>query len=201
MRIQPAHVSGRRACGGDPGARVAELRKPPHHLDVAPDEKLEAALNEAFYSRGTVELLTAVFRVIRPALLAAYESHQAKTNPLFDYPTSRLLRIAIDEERDAMKWGEAAIAAIIAVDAGAAEVSQKWAEHLGAYLLAAGGVSGNERSRPKRGAPAAGRRASRLSRMSIRSAMVDPTIFTISTTAPTMFISTPTPVMRSGIWR
>src|SRR5437868_6627180 len=49
--------------------RVAELRHPPHHFHVPPDEALEAWLQEALRSHDTVELLTAVYRVVRPTLL------------------------------------------------------------------------------------------------------------------------------------
>jgi len=125
-------------------ARVAELRKPPHHMDAAPDEKLDAALNEAFYSRGAVEVLTAIVRVFRPALLGAYEWHRERTNPLFDFPTDRMLRIAVEEERQALHWGQAALEAIIGGDAAAAETARKWAEYLSAYLRAAGGVTGRD---------------------------------------------------------
>ena len=62
--------------------RVAELRRPPLYLDEAPDDKLEALMEEAIRARNTVELLAGVFGVIRPALLAsAYEEHLATVNP------------------------------------------------------------------------------------------------------------------------
>jgi len=123
--------------------RVAELRRPPLYLDQAPDEKLEAFLDEALRSRDTVELLTGLFVVIRPALLAAYERHLAETNPLFDHPTCRILKAAIAEERQMIAWGVAALAAV-AVTAAQLEASSECAAHLSAYLAAAGGVRGTE---------------------------------------------------------
>src|SRR5689334_2959198 len=55
--------------------RVAELRRPPLYLDTVPDPRLEAWLAEAFRANGTLELLVGIYRVIRPALRAAYQRH------------------------------------------------------------------------------------------------------------------------------
>src|SRR5438094_7627161 len=55
--------------------RVAELRHPPHNFHIPPDPALEAWLQEALRSEGTVELLVAIYRVIKPALLEAYRAH------------------------------------------------------------------------------------------------------------------------------
>ncbi len=115
--------------------RVAELRRPPLYLDKSPDEALEAFLEEALRSQNTVEALTAIFRVIRPALLAAYKTHLAAINPLFDFPTARLLEIAIADEEQMIAWGQAALGAL----EGEAE---DWETHLNAYLSAAGGIDG-----------------------------------------------------------
>jgi hypothetical protein len=121
--------------------RVAELRRPPLYLDQSPDARLEAFLDEALRAQNTIEVLVGIFRVIRPALLAAYENHLKETNPLFDYPTVRLLKVAVDEEAQMIEWGEAALKAVQKTpkDQKAAEA---WAAHLQAYLQAAGGIDG-----------------------------------------------------------
>jgi hypothetical protein len=124
-------------------ARVAELRRPPLYLDQSPDSRLEAFMEEAVRAEGTVELLAGIFRVVRPALLAAYRKHLAETNPVFDHPTCRLLRIAIQEEAQMVEWGEAALAALTADDA-TRSAAEAWEAHLRAYLEAAGGVTGRE---------------------------------------------------------
>src|SRR5947207_5936385 len=77
--------------------RVAELRHPPHNFHQPPDAALEAWLQEALRSQDSVELLTAVYRVIKPALLDAYRAHVERTNPLVDHPTRRILRFMIQE--------------------------------------------------------------------------------------------------------
>jgi hypothetical protein len=123
--------------------RVAELRLPPLHLDKIPDPKLGVFLEEAFWAQNTVELLTGIFRVIRPALLAAYRKHLAESNPLFDQPTCRILRIAVQEEEDMIHWGEQALAALTQ-DEQNERMAKAWESHLKAYLQAAGGITGQE---------------------------------------------------------
>jgi hypothetical protein len=120
--------------------RVAELRHPPHHFHVPPDDALEAWLQEALRSADTVELLVAIYRVIKPALLEAYRAHMERTNPLVDHPTRRLLRFMILEEEEMIGWGEAALQALLVDDDTRARAAA-WEAHLRAYLEAAGGIS------------------------------------------------------------
>ena len=123
--------------------RVAELRHPPHRFEQAPDSGLEAFLQEALRSRGTLELLTAVYRVIKPALLEAYRTHQELADPLADQPTRRILRFIVLEEEEMIAWGEQALEALLAV---ASEEERRraadWEAHLRAHLAAAGGMLG-----------------------------------------------------------
>lgn len=121
--------------------RVGEMRNPPPRLDIAPDAKLDAFLDEVLRAADTLEKLVGVYGVLRPALLAAGRQHYDKTNPLVDYPTRRLLRTLIAEDEEAVAWGAAAIDAVSATD-GQRERAAAWAAHLHAYLLAAGGISG-----------------------------------------------------------
>jgi hypothetical protein len=124
--------------------RVAELRRPPLYLDSAPDPRLEACLEEAFRADGTLELLVGIYGVVRPALLRAYRQHLAGTNRVFDQPTWRLIRFAAQEEEEMIAWGEQAIRALIGGDAAEQARADAWAAHLDAYLIAAGGVAGDE---------------------------------------------------------
>ncbi|MEZ0325627.1 MAG: hypothetical protein ACAH95_06955, partial [Fimbriimonas sp.] len=124
-------------------SRVAELRRPPLYLDHTPDERLEAFLDEAERAQNTPEFLTGIYRVVRPALLQAFKDHVASINPLFDYPTCRLLKTAIAEEDQMIEWGRQAIAAVVKTDQGR-QTATAWANHLDAYLQAAGGISGKE---------------------------------------------------------
>ena len=122
--------------------RVAELRHPPHNFHVAPDEALGAFCQEALRSAGTIEVLTAIYCVIRPTLLAAYRHHFGTTNPLVDQPTRRRLRFIMLEEEEQIAWGQAALEALLTTDE-AKRSATVWQAHLNAYLEAAGGISGS----------------------------------------------------------
>lgn len=85
--------------------RVDEMREPPLHLDRVPDEKLAAWLDEAIRAENTTELLTGIYRVIKPELVRALRKHPAETNPLVDYPTCRILKQMLAEEEEMVAWG------------------------------------------------------------------------------------------------
>jgi hypothetical protein len=123
--------------------RVSEMREPPLHLDKVPDEQLKTFLDEALHSENTVELIAAVYDVIRPALLAAIKLHLANTNPLVDQPTCRMLEWIVLEEEKMLTWGRETLEAL-AEDETSQKTSSEWANHLRAYLSAAGGISGDE---------------------------------------------------------
>ncbi len=124
--------------------RVSELRHPPHNFHVAPDQALDAWLEEALRSHGTVELLTALYRVIKPAMLEAYRAQLTATHPLVDQPSRRILRLIVQEEEETLAWGEAAWDALLTTE----ELEQQslaWQMHLLAYLDAAGGLLGESK--------------------------------------------------------
>ncbi|HEY0865989.1 MAG TPA: hypothetical protein VGE01_01345, partial [Fimbriimonas sp.] len=134
--------------------RVAELRRPPLYLDKSPDDGLDRFLEEALRAENTIERLVGIFRVVRPALLAAFRKHLEAVNPVFDHPTCRILRIAIQEEEQMIQWGEEAIAALAESDADR-RIAETWESHLGAYLDAAGGIDGAHRIEGELPAPRA----------------------------------------------
>ena len=123
--------------------RIAEMRNPVPRLDVAPDPALDAFLDEVIRASDTVELLTGIYRVARPALADAYRRHLKATNPLVDHPTQRLVRSIIGEEDDALVWGGRALSALLAGNPAARKRSAAWEEHLAAYLAAARGIAGD----------------------------------------------------------
>lgn len=123
--------------------RVAELRRPPLYLDQSPDENLERFMDEALRAADTVEKLTGIFRVIRPALLAAYKKHLSEINPVFDHPTCRVLKTAIADEEQMIEWGNQALSAILQNETERSRAGA-WEAHLNAYLDAAGGISGED---------------------------------------------------------
>ena len=121
--------------------RVSEMREPPLHLDRVPDAGLEAWLAEVIRAEGTLELLVGIYRVVKPELVRALEKHMERTNRLVDHPTYRLLRLNITEEREMIAWGEQAIKALTQTEADE-ETAKAWEQHLHAYLLAAGSLTG-----------------------------------------------------------
>lgn len=125
--------------------RVSELRHPPHRFEQVPDPGVEAFLQEALRSRDTLEVLTAIYRVIKPALLDAYRVHQVATNPLADQPTRRILRFIVLEEEEMIEWGERALESLLATAThGEKARVSAWEAHLRAHLAAAGGLLGTE---------------------------------------------------------
>ncbi|MYC94430.1 MAG: hypothetical protein F4X14_05610 [Caldilineaceae bacterium SB0661_bin_32] len=123
--------------------RVKEMRTPPLHLDRIPDSGLDAFFQELIRSRNTLELLTGVYRVLKPASIAAMQRHQSEANPLVDQPTRRLLRFILLEEEEQLAWGDATLRSLFdKVDSGdSVEPGECWAAHLQAYLDAAGGIA------------------------------------------------------------
>jgi hypothetical protein len=125
--------------------RIAEMRNPAPRLDEAPDARIDAFLNELSKSATTAEFLVAVYRITLPALSLAYAEHVAHTNPLVDHPTRRILRSALSDVDDAVRWGARALDVVLTDDAER-QAADQWAVHLRAYLSAAGGITGERAS-------------------------------------------------------
>jgi hypothetical protein len=125
--------------------RISEMRHPAPPLDTAPDAALDAFLEEVLRSKNTAELLTGIYGVALPAIRDSYESHIARTNPLVDEPTRRLMRFALIDLNEAIDWGERAFAGLMdaRADANARDIAARWVSHLQAYLGAAGGIAGD----------------------------------------------------------
>jgi len=126
--------------------RVTEMRTPPHHLDKTPDPALEILVQELRSANNTLEFLTGLYGVLKTSVAAAFDAHLAQSNPLTDHPTRRLLVMVIAEERAQIAWGEQAIAALQRADSnpGLAASLSAWRDHLNAYLVAAGGIHGED---------------------------------------------------------
>jgi hypothetical protein len=121
--------------------RIGELRRSDSSIDRVPDDALRAFMDEVLNARTSVELLTGLYGVAKPALLAAYQHHLDAINPLVDYPTGRVLRQIIAEEAEHIAFGQRFLATL--ENAKSAEASA-WSAHLQAYLAVAGGISGDE---------------------------------------------------------
>ena len=66
-------------------------------------------------ARGTSETperLAGVYRVLKPHLIAAYETHLAHANPVYEPPTRRILERCLEEERRHAAAGQVVLAAL-----------------------------------------------------------------------------------------
>lgn len=138
--------------------RIAEMRSPVPRLDAAPDQRLDAFLDELHHSSCSAELVAGLYTVTFRALARAYRGYLDHANPLVDQPTRRILRAAIGDIDDAADWGAAALDAIVADDADARTAADAWTAHLTAYLESSGGIAGDDAESD--GAPLTPRRAS-----------------------------------------
>ncbi|WP_420630160.1 hypothetical protein [Candidatus Leptofilum sp.] len=114
--------------------RVSEMRNPMPDMNKSPDPRIDRFFDELLTAVTTSEKLTALYEVLKPAVLDAYQNHFNAANPLADAPTRRILRFLMLEEKDAITWGEATMAAV--------GCHTEFKAHLQAYLAASGGVEG-----------------------------------------------------------
>ena len=121
--------------------RLTELRVSKAKSNTVPDEGLKVVLDEAMYSDGSVELLAALVRVFKPALLQAYRDYIRRTNGLADYESVRLMRNFIAEEEESLGLLQAAYEDVVRT-ANEEELAENWASTLERMLKAVGGVAG-----------------------------------------------------------
>jgi hypothetical protein len=127
--------------------RITELRRSERSVDQMPDPDLGVLMEEAVHARDTVELLTGIYRVLKPALLAAYEDHLRQLNPLVDYPTARVLRTILAEEEEHIALGRQYLDTLLSEGNESArklQAAAAWETHLEAFLRGASGIVGTE---------------------------------------------------------
>lgn len=125
-------------------ARIAEMREPPPVMHDIPDTRLEAALDEAGAATSTLDRVSVMYGVVRPAFQHAVGEYRRRTHPIADQPSVRVMA-AIEHDYDAIAaWSARALA--VGREAGG---EQRLAGHVTAWLDAAGGVDGHA-TRPAR---------------------------------------------------
>jgi hypothetical protein len=96
--------------------RITEMRSPAPNLDASPEqgclEGVDSVLDGIANERDPARVAYAIYGIVFPAIAGAYRTHLAKSNPLVDQPTLRLLRFALLEVEDAIAWSRAALPAI-----------------------------------------------------------------------------------------
>jgi hypothetical protein len=87
--------------------RVLELRFPRADVDLGMDRALSAVLEKLPSTESDAEFLAGVYRVIKPAVLAATERYVQQSDALADAPSHRLMRLVVEELRDELDEFEA----------------------------------------------------------------------------------------------
>lgn len=122
--------------------RISELRRSEASVDACPDPALEVLLDQLLRAESSVELLSGLYGVIKPALIAAYRRHLDEINPLVDYPTGRVLRQLLAEEIEHVELGRRYLDSLF--DPGERRAGAGFVAHLEAFLAAAGGLAGGD---------------------------------------------------------
>lgn len=130
------------------------------------DPALEHLMAEALHAPDEWDLLGGIFRVIKPALVAAYQWHRQQTFANPDAPTLYAFKHILLDEEAQLGWAAAALAD---------HPAGPWESYIAGLLAAAGGVTGNEPRPPAPAPPAcrspftAPKKAARDSRYTIQS--------------------------------
>jgi 1,2-phenylacetyl-CoA epoxidase catalytic subunit len=125
------------------GKRLGELRS---------QAQVSKPANEAFATfmnaiedkeewEHTVERLVAIYRVLKPHLIAHYSAHIAAANPVYEPPTLRILARLVDEEKRHVERGSVLLDDLLDSPEKHRRAS-RWESHLEELLAAAGGVTG-----------------------------------------------------------
>jgi hypothetical protein len=133
-------------------ARIAELREPPPAMHDVPDARLEAGLDEAMAAASSIDRVSVLYGVVRPAFQAAINRYRQESQPLADQPSHRILAAIQHDYASIDDWSERARAT-----AGQDQEESRLAEHVAAWLDAAGGIdclSPAAAREPRRVAPA-----------------------------------------------
>lgn len=125
------------------GRRLPELRahaqesKPPNDAFVAFMDTIEAPEEPG----RTAERLAGIYRVLKPHLVAVYDEHRRRANPVYEPPTCRILERCLDDERRHVAAGETIIRHLAPTVESQARVAA-WQARLERLLDAAHGVTG-----------------------------------------------------------
>jgi hypothetical protein len=120
--------------------RVLELRYPKRDVDHDLEPGLAEFLDALIRIEGDGPFLSVLYRVVKPALADAYRQHLVDIDPLDDAPTSRPLRIILEETARQMER-MAALLETLYDDAFVATASEEWVAAARAGLDAVGGLA------------------------------------------------------------
>ena len=126
------------------GKRLPELRAPAQ-ISEPPGPEFVRFLDalEAREAWGeTIERLTGVYRVLKPHLVAVYDAHLGRVNPVHEPPTRRILERCLIDERRHLTEGAAVLDTLARIPADQARITA-WDRELRGMLEASGGVTGS----------------------------------------------------------
>jgi uncharacterized ferritin-like protein (DUF455 family) len=124
------------------GKRLPELKgRSQHYHYVAPSNDLVKLLEKIWKAGDSLRRMIALYRVLKPALVAAYEHHLAQVELPADEPTAYILHHILEEERDHSAWAEPIIMRLLSVLAES-ERAEAWQKDLENDLRNAGGIWG-----------------------------------------------------------
>ncbi|HSL51781.1 MAG TPA: hypothetical protein VK878_22160 [Candidatus Deferrimicrobiaceae bacterium] len=125
------------------GRRLPELRAAAQVSEPA-NARLVAfldAVEAAERPEQTIERVVAIYRVLKPHLLATYEVHLASANAVYEPPTCRILTRCIEDERRHVAAGETILRHLLRAPEQEAR-ARACEARLWRLLEAAGGVTG-----------------------------------------------------------
>jgi uncharacterized ferritin-like protein (DUF455 family) len=106
--------------------RVLELRYPRVDVDLDGDKALLAVLAKLPSTNTDGEFLAGVYRIVKPAVLAAVERYLQQSDPLDDAPSHRCLRFVVEELRDELREFEVVWRALPPTECAQAATWEAW---------------------------------------------------------------------------
>jgi len=125
------------------GRRLPELRAPAQ-VSEPPNPafvRFVDVLESPDEPQQSVERLVGIYRVLKPHLLAAYETHLTQSNPVYEPPTRRILQRCLDEERRHIAAGRGVLTHLVRAGMDT-ERAHRWQAQLESLLIESGGVTG-----------------------------------------------------------
>jgi len=121
------------------GKRIPELKGRSAHFQlIPPPDGVVRLIEKIWKAQGDLARMTALYGVLKPALVAAYAEHMRMSEIPADEPTAYILRHIADEERDHCAWAAKIIARL-----PADPLTGAWEGELTAALARAGGLTGS----------------------------------------------------------
>ena len=130
------------------GRRLPELRAPAQR-GTPPSEgfaHLVDLIDSLQARHESIARVVAVYRVLKPHLIAAYETHLSESNPIYEPPTRRILGRCLDEERRHVAAGAVVLERLTESRPSLAE---DWESRLTEELARVEGLSGAKGQVPR----------------------------------------------------